>query len=523
MTEHEIGERPPATVAALEHLTGPSRGSVSWLSESALDVILAPGRHIRVASARPGEPRENLVARLHRSGDTYEIEAPEGRALWVNRSPVSAKRLANCDMIEFGEVGPLSRFRLHGDSMPVRKSIPDIICDCIDYLRVSRLPVRRRITRASQALVRQLTHETTIFFRIAVIVAIVVMAALAYQQYRFNLALQQSLEAGAYRLDAISAALARAREEALRPGDLAELRSEIGQRVTSSIERLEALEQRSRATADVIAASMASVALLQGSYGFRDRATDRMLRHVVNDQGIPLISPRGQPLLSLEGDGPVAEIEIIGTGFFAGESGALVTNRHVALPWEEGAGATALSDQDLEPVMTRFIAYLPGRVEAVPVEVLRASDSADLALLKRVDDAGPVPSLTLAAAPPAAGDEIIVMGYPTGLRSMLAQSGAAFIEELQKTGSLNFWAIAERLAAEKYIAPLASRGIVGHVTAEAVVYDAETTHGGSGGPVLGIDGAVVAVNTAILPEYGGSNLGVPAAKVRALLDEAGLR
>ena len=41
--------------------------------------------------------------------------------------------------------------------------------------------------------------------------------------------------------------------------------------------------------------------------------------------------------------------------------------------------------------------------------------------------------------------------------------------------------------------------------------------------MLDMNGDVVAVNAAILPEYGGSNLGVPAAKVRALLEEAGLR
>ena len=74
-----------------------------------------------------------------------------------------------------------------------------------------------------------------------------------------------------------------------------------------------------------------------------------------------------------------------------------------------------------------------------------------------------------------------------------------------------------------HIAPLASRGIVGQATAATIVYDAETTHGGSGGPVLDANGSVVAVNTAILPEFGGSNLGVPAAKVRALLEQAGLR
>lgn len=50
-----------------------------------------------------------------------------------------------------------------------------------------------------------------------------------------------------------------------------------------------------------------------------------------------------------------------------------------------------------------------------------------------------------------------------------------------------------------------------------MVYDAETTHGGSGGPVLNMQGEVVAVNTAIIPEFGGSNLGVPAEHIRALL------
>jgi len=41
--------------------------------------------------------------------------------------------------------------------------------------------------------------------------------------------------------------------------------------------------------------------------------------------------------------------------------------------------------------------------------------------------------------------------------------------------------------------------------------------------MLDMNGSAVAVNVAILPEYGGSNPGVPAAKVRELLEPAGLR
>jgi S1-C subfamily serine protease len=239
-----------------------------------------------------------------------------------------------------------------------------------------------------------------------------------------------------------------------------------------------------------------------------------MLRHVVDDGGRPLISPLGQPLLSLEGGGPVAERQFTGTGFAVGDNSALISNRHVALPWENDASAETLAGQGLVPVMIKLIVYQPGKAAAVAVELLRASEDADLAILKFSDEAAAIPGLRLAAAPPAAGDEVIVMGYPTGMRSMLAQSGAALIEELQKIKDTGFWSVAARLA---------SRGIVGQATAATIVYDAETTHGGSGGPVLDANGAVVAVNTAILPEFGGSNFGVPAAKVRELLEQAGIR
>jgi S1-C subfamily serine protease len=78
--------------------------------------------------------------------------------------------------------------------------------------------------------------------------------------------------------------------------------------------------------------------------------------------------------------------------------------------------------------------------------------------------------------------------------------------------------IVQRLAEEERIAPLATSGIVGQVTPTFVVYDAETTHGGSGGPVMDRNGRVVAINAAILNDFGGSNLGVPVEWARHLLE-----
>jgi S1-C subfamily serine protease len=521
--EDERGADSLAGAAALEHLTGPSRGTVTWLSGPALDISLSPNRFIRVSEPRPGEPRDGLVARLHRAEDSYEIEALEGRPVWVNGVRVTARQLEHCDMIEFGETGPLSRFCLYREDQQVRTTVADILSDGLVYIRVSRQPLANRVFRALGEVLRRLTRQTTILFRVSVILAIVVLAALAYQQNRLNVQLQQRIESGVTRLESFAGALARAREEALMPKDLQALRQELGRRLSSDAERLAALEHRSLASGRVIAGSMSSVVFLQGAYGFRERSSGRMLRHVVDDDGRLLISPIGQPLLSLTGDGPVAERQFTGTGFAVDDGGAVVTNRHLALPWENDANVEAMGNQGLEPVMIKYIVYVPGKEAADTVELVRASEDADLAVLRRKDGTEPMPGLNLADAPPAPGDEVIVMGYPTGLRSMLAQSGEDFIEELQKTEDTEFWSVAARLAEKGHIAPLASRGIVSQATTVTIVYDAETTHGGSGGPVLDINGSVIAVNAAILPEYGGSNLGVPVAKVRALLEDAGFR
>ena len=521
--EEERDENPMAGAVALEHLTGPYRGTVTWLSGSALDISLSPNQFIRVSEARPGEPRDDLLARLHRAKDSYRIEALEGQPVWVNGVRATARQLVHHDMIEFGETGPLSRFCLYREDKPVRTTVADVLSDALAYLRVSRQPLAYRVFRSLCQVLRRLTRQTTTLFRVSILLAIVVLSALAYQQNQLNVLVQQRIESGAIRLESFAGALARAKEEALTPKDLQALRQELGGPLSLNAKRLAALEQRSLASGRVIAGSISSVVFLQGAYGFREKSSGRMLRHVVDDDDSPLISPRGQPLLSLEGDGPVAEREFTGTGFAIGDGGVLVTNRHVALPWENDATVDALAGQGLEPVMIKFIVYLTGKPAASQVELLQASEDADLALLRRKDEAEPMPGLRLADAPPAPGDEVIVMGYPTGLRSMLAQSGDAFIEELQKTKDTGFWSVAARLAEEGHIAPLASRGIVGQVSRATIVYDAETTHGGSGGPVLNINGSVVAVNSAMLPEYGGSNLGVPVARVRELLTDAGLR
>jgi S1-C subfamily serine protease len=486
-------------------------------------VSLSEGRLVRTTEPGGEQQEGDIVARLHRSEETYEIEARGARPLWVNGERVSTKWLEHRDLIEFGDTGPLSRFQLYREGSRVRKSVADVVSDCIDYARVSRKPIGVRLSCAFRDMFRGFARQTTVLFRISVIAAIVILAATTFQQNRSTVRLQQQVESDAIRLESFASALTRARQEALRPGDLNAVRQELGHRLAAATERLAVLEERSEASARVIASAIQSIVFLQGAYGFREKTTNRMLRHAVDDEGRSLFSPRGQPVLTLEGDGPVAERQFTGTAFVVTDTGALLTNRHVALPWEFDASVEALGEQGMEPVSIKFIGYLPDTREPFPVKLLKASDDADLAVLLCKGVTGGIPYLRLSDTPPKPGDEAIVMGYPTGLRSMLAQTGDAFIKKLQNSEDLDFWAVAARLSEEQFIRPLASRGIVGQVTRATVVYDAETTHGGSGGPVLDINGDVIAVNAAIIPEYGGSNLGVPAEYARRLLEDADVR
>ncbi len=133
----------------------------------------------------------------------------------------------------------------------------------------------------------------------------------------------------------------------------------------------------------------------------------------------------------------------------------------------------------LVPVILRFVGYLPDIEEPFDVTLVRVSDESDLAVLKGSAITSEVLALELSAVRPKPGDEVIVMGYPTGFRALLARTDARFLDDLGVEGELDFWSVAERLARAGSISPLATRGIIGQVTETTVVYDAETAQGGS--------------------------------------------
>jgi serine protease Do len=76
----------------------------------------------------------------------------------------------------------------------------------------------------------------------------------------------------------------------------------------------------------------------------------------------------------------------------------------------------------------------------------------------------------------------------------------------------------EELARRKLIRPLVTQGHLGVVGPDQLIYDAQTTHGGSGGPVFDASGKVIGVNFAILSSFSGSNFAVPISRAAKMLE-----
>ena len=65
----------------------------------------------------------------------------------------------------------------------------------------------------------------------------------------------------------------------------------------------------------------------------RQNSGERLRYAGLNPHGDPLQDSDGNPILTLDGNGPEVKFDVFGTGFLAGPDGRVITNRHVAEPW----------------------------------------------------------------------------------------------------------------------------------------------------------------------------------------------
>ena len=110
----------------------------------------------------------------------------------------------------------------------------------------------------------------------------------------------------------------------------------------------------------------------------------------------------------------------------------------------------------------------------------------------------------------------MLTGYPTGIEGILARSGADVTQKIAD-GNQDVNRIMSQLASQRLIRPTTTQGHIGDVLEDKIVYDAATTSGGSGGPLFNRSGKVIGINFAVLRDFGGSNLAVPAKYAKDLL------
>ena len=513
----ESGPSELRPTSVLIHFSGSRRGSSHRLSGSEIKIGSGPEMDLRLPLDTEPLPAPHH-ATLRRRGTTYEVIAEGASEVWVNGEQVKRFTLASGDVLEVGRDGAVLRYRVYDAGVAPYRTMARVFSDCLDCARQSE---RGPVGKAAMILTdvpKQLVTQTTRAFRVGVLALLILLGFGTVLLARRSAQLEQRLADEMTRVEGLAELLERTRTQVPTSEELGDLFAELRSSVSTARDRLDALEERSGAEARVIRTASRSTIFVQGSYGFVQPESGRPLRLILGPGGRPIRSPAGEPAISVEGQGPLLEVFLTGTAFVVSPDGLLLTNRHVSSPWEFDPAGKAMVAQGFEGRMTRFSGYLPGVADPFDLELVSTSDDADLAVLCCVVG-GEADHLLLAEEPPEPGDAVIVMGSPLGLRALMARTNPDFVEDLREARITDFWEVAERLSRAGHVTPLASRGIVGQVTTQTVVYDAETTSGGSSGPVLSLDGRVVAINVAILPEFGGSNLGVPAARASVLLSE----
>ena len=286
--------------------------------------------------------------------------------------------------------------------------------------------------------------------------------------------------------------------------------------------RLRGLEFRREQVPIVVANARAAIAYVRGTYTFVDTG-GRPLRHVLNDIGEPIADPKGVPLVDLEGTGPIAVVNYCGTAFLVGRQGELLTNRHIAEPWWPDESSAPLLAAGLRPVFLRLRAFFQERVEAVPIEVLRVDAEHDIALVRTLGWVPTAEPLLVHPSPDqvSEGQPVILIGYPTGLEAILAKLDTAERVALEAAGAYTY-ATVEYLARTHQLRPSITGGFLWEVLPNTLVYDARTTGGGSGGPLMDRQGRVIGVNEAYLPSFEGGNYAVPIRFGQSLLKGGGI-
>ena len=82
------------------------------------------------------------------------------------------------------------------------------------------------------------------------------------------------------------------------------------------------------------------------------------------------------------------------------------------------------------------------------------------------------------------GEPVVLMGYPTGIDAVLARANDSTCGKLPPPVMEISNQVVTELAKRNLIHPVITQGHLGDVLQDKIIYDAQTTSGGSGGPLV---------------------------------------
>jgi DNA-binding response OmpR family regulator/S1-C subfamily serine protease len=396
------------------------------------------------------------------------------------------------------------------------------------------IAVTEKMTRDAFSLGRALKIGVSALLGVAALISIIFLlfTRRADKENRRAYSVIAQLEHGVRTEEALVAEANKAREELLQ-SDITEQKQQLQKQtddlrqrlsgadasevsglrkqLEETTSRLKKVETQSDAAEGVIRANAPSVCLLHVSVSFLDQASRRPLRYgAINPDGQPLKDSDGNVVYSLEGRAPEVREDFFGTGFIVAQNEVL-TNHHVAQPWWKNDEMDAATQQGLQPAIAEMTAYFPEAATGIPLNISQISDEADLAVLRGDLSGLKRPILKIDGRKEAAvsGQLLISLGYATGISAIMARAGEDTVKDIVRISGGDPKRIVDELQQRKLIRPLVTQGHIGDVLPDKIVYDAQTTSGGSGGPLINRDGQVIGVTFAVVRGFGGSNFGVP--------------
>ena len=295
--------------------------------------------------------------------------------------------------------------------------------------------------------------------------------------------------------------------------------SDLDSRLKQTDSRIGKLETESRVAEQIVRDYSDSVCLIYVIVRFNDRKSGARLNYAgIDANGNPLVDASGKPSVTTEGGTQAVELNVFGSGFLIDATGHILTNHHVLQPWWHNGEAIPVSMDTFEPAIVSMWAYFPGYQNPLPMRVRGLSEDFDLGLASvDLPRSHPKP---VAIDPQTAisGSPVVLIGYPAGVEGILARLDEPTLKQIIQTVGDSTEGLVLELGRRKLIRPLVTQGHLGVVGPDRLVYDAQTTSGGSGGPVFNASGKVIGVNFAILTGFSGSNFAVPILRAAKMVD-----